>query len=167
MSQAGAGEAGRGWAGKALALLVSGTAFAAIAFVGVSARDENLALAPEPSVVRVSSAPAVGAAPLDLAGPVITRVVSATAEAGDTYEPPEGTVLVPEVKRMRVSDARAMLESYGLRVAVRDTGGEGVGRSEEGFFRVSTQSPRLNERVPEGTVVRLRARPVGRYGQGY
>ena len=60
-----------------------------------------------------------------------------------------------------------LLESYGLRVAIRDTWGESIGRSEERFFRVRTQSPRLNTRVPEGAVVQLRARAVGGYGQGY
>ncbi|MFO0695557.1 MAG: PASTA domain-containing protein [Polyangiales bacterium] len=156
-----------GTAGKAFALLVSGAAFAGIAYVGGTARSESVALAPDSSAVRVSPSRAAGAAPidLDLAGPVIASVASVAPE--DTYEPPAGTVLVPEVKRMRVADARVLLESYGLRVSVRDTSGESVGRSEERFFRVRTQSPRLNERVPEGAVVQLRARPVGGYGQGY
>ena len=151
----------------ALRFVVSNTTEAGIAYVGGTARSESVALAPDSSAVRVSPSRAAGAAPidLDLAGPVIASVASVAPE--DTYEPPAGTVLVPEVKRMRVADARVLLESYGLRVSVRDTSGESVGRSEERFFRVRTQSPRLNERVPEGAVVQLRARPVGGYGQGY
>jgi hypothetical protein len=132
---------------------------------------------PKPVTVAI---PPAGAAPVaGIAGVVPpaadTRLAMATvadgtmAAAADmpTEPPAPAMVAVPDLKGKSLRKAKKQLAAMGLTLSVRDEYNQKIPREYWGEYRVRGQKIEAGTEVEAGSTVRVKAKMLQRYAQGY
>jgi hypothetical protein len=82
-------------------------------------------------------------------------------------QPEPMLVVVPDFKTLRVSAARRLARDLELKLVVRDTYGDPISAEEGSAYRIRKQDLSSGTTVNPGTRIKVRARAIATYSDGY